>query len=229
MTDASASGEQVRSAFLSRGAWVLLLSIALLAVVFDLASKHVAFAHVADDPVSIVRSEVIEAGRNDPHHIQRLVPAHPPTVVVPSTLEFKLVLNPGAVFGIGPGQRWFFVGFTMIALGFGLFMFARWTGPRDRFAHVALGLLIGGGLGNLYDRVVYACVRDFIHPLPGVQWPFGWKVLGSREVWPYVSNVADLLLLIGIGMLLVHLWRQDRAEGEGETPDAGSVAQPETP
>jgi len=35
--------------------------------------------------------------------------------------------------------------------------------------------------------------------------------VASREIWPYVSNLADLFLLIGIVMLLAHLWKRDRA------------------
>jgi lipoprotein signal peptidase len=90
-------------------------------------------------------------------------------------------------------------------------MFGWWTGPRDRAAHVAIGLLISGGLGNLYDRLVYTCVRDFIHPLPGVNLPFGWRMPhGDREIWPYVSNIADLWLIIGIGTLMICLFRQGR-------------------
>jgi hypothetical protein len=54
-------------------------------------------------------------------------------------------------------------------------------------------------------------VRDFIHPLPGWLWPGHLAPLGNREMWPYVSNLADLFLLIGIMMLLVHLWNRDRA------------------
>src|SRR5690606_22977848 len=107
------------------------------------------------------------------------------------------------------GQRWFFVGFTAVALAFGLWMFAKWTTASDRAAHIAIGLVISGGLGNLYDRLRFGCVRDFIHPLPNVKFPFGWTPLGpSGEVWPYISNVADLALLIGIGMLLIYLWRR---------------------
>jgi lipoprotein signal peptidase len=88
-------------------------------------------------------------------------------------------------------------------------MFAAWTKPKDAMAHAAIGLLISGGLGNLYDRIVYACVRDFLHPLPGAVMPFGWRMplTGGREIWPYVSNIADLWLLVGIGMLMWYLWR----------------------
>ena len=192
-------------------AWVVLFVAVLFALVSDLWSKHLAFAHVAGDrgPVLVDRSHVLEIKREDARAINVLVPIHEPVTIVPSVLEFKLVLNPGAVFGVGPGQRWFFVGFTGVALGFALWMFRAWTSPRDKIVHIALGLVIGGGIGNLYDRLVHACVRDFIHPLPGVQWPFGLRVMGSRELWPYVSNLADLYLLVGIGVVVLHLWRRD--------------------
>lgn len=198
----------------SRAAWVTLLAAVSLSIAVDLVSKHLAFYYVADRPVVVDRARVLAVSIADPRLVNTLVPPHPPVVVIPHVLEFTLVLNPGAVFGIGPGKRWFFIAFTVVALTFGLLMFAKWTAPKDRSAHAAIGLLIGGGLGNLYDRIVHGCVRDFIHPLPDLNWPGGMTVLGNTAVWPYVSNVADLLLLIGIAMLLVHLWRKDRREGD---------------
>lgn len=202
------------SAWRTRIAWLWLVLSCVLAVVVDLGSKEWAFAKVADRPVVIQRERILEIGEIDPRAISDpafgVVPEHKPVVIIPHLLHFQLVLNPGAVFGMGPGQRAFFVSFTVVALGFGLAMFAKWTRPTDHFAHAAIGLLIGGGLGNLYDRLALACVRDFIHPLPGWLWPGGFKLLGNREVWPYVSNLADLFLLIGIVMLLMHLWRRDR-------------------
>ena len=89
---------------------------------------------------------------------------------------------------------------------------------RDRVAHAAIGMIIAGGLGNLYDRVVFACVRDFLHPLPGWRLPFGlsWPS-GDRALWPYVSNIADAILLVGIGVLMVRMLRP-RAPG----PDEGA-------
>lgn len=197
-------------------AWVYLLVACVLALATDLASKEIAFRTVADAPVPVVREEVLRVKRDiDPRAItQELIPKHEPVTVIPSVLDFQLVLNPGAVFGSGPGQRGFFIGFTVIALGFALAMFGKWTLAQDRWAHAGIGLLVGGGLGNLYDRLFHACVRDFIHPLPGVKWPFGWRFMGTDEVWPYVSNLADLYLLIGIGILLVHLYRRDKAESE---------------
>jgi signal peptidase II len=175
----------------------VLVGVLVTGLAADLISKQVAFDRIASSPFVVSRAEVLDAP-----DLRRLIPDHEPVVVVPGLLELTLVLNPGAVFGIGAGKRWLFVAFTAVALVMGLMMFLRWTRAGDWLAHSSLGLLLAGGLGNLYDRLSFACVRDFIHPLPGVH-------LGGWEVWPYVSNVADALLIVGIIGLMWHLWRAD--------------------
>lgn len=206
---AAMTGPTPPGAWTSTSAWVVLLAVTLLGLTLDLASKHLAFRHIAPFPVAVSREQVLHAPQ-----LGALIPPHEPVVVVPSLLELTLVLNPGAVFGMGAGRRWFFIAFTVLAVGFAVFVFSRWTRPRDHAAHVGLGLLLAGGLGNLYDRLIYGCVRDFLHPLPHVFLPLGWRwPWGGREVWPYVSNIADLLLIIGISLLLWHTWRHG-----GHTP-----------
>lgn len=209
MTGASASEAAASGppAWRSRRAWAVLLTVAVLGVATDLVSKAVAFRTIGPHPVVIDRREVLRRTS-----LVGLIPPGSTRVVIPRVLELSLVLNRGAVFGIGAGQRWAFILFTVGALAFATWMFGWWTGPRDAGAHAAIALLISGGLGNLYDRLVYACVRDFIHPLPGVRLPLGltWPG-GERDVWPYVSNLADLWLIIGIGMLMVTLFRHGRA------------------
>ncbi len=195
------------SAWSSPRAWTFLLIATALLLASDLYSKHLAFRHIAGAPVVIDRAEALAGG---PLH--RLIPPHEPVVIIPGVLEFTLVLNPGAVFGLGAGQRGLFIVFTIGAFLFALWMFKAWTGPRDRAAHLGLAMLLSGGLGNLYDRLLFGCVRDFLHPLPGVKLPFGWKYpwgsgASAREVWPYVSNLADLYLIIGIVLLVLHTWR----------------------
>lgn len=216
MTDAAASSPHP-PAWTSRRAWIVLLSVTLLGLAVDLVTKDLAFRFIGPQPVTVRREEVLRA-----RSLSSLIPPGSTRRVIPHVLELSLVLNKGAVFGIGAGKRWAFVLFTVGALGFAVWMFGWWTGPHDRAAHVAIGLLISGGLGNLYDRLVFACVRDFIHPLPGVVAPFGWRLPhGDREIWPYVSNVADLWLIIGIGTLMVCLFRQGRQKSEpAKTPAA---------
>lgn len=194
-----------------------MLVTVVLGVGVDLWSKSAAFERVAGTPVVIDREAVLAAG---PGRLQALIPAHTPVRAVPGVLDFQLVLNAGAVFGAGQGKRWFFVIFTLAALSFAVALFARWTGRRDGVSHVAIGLIVAGGLGNLYDRLTFACVRDFLHPLPGWRLPFGltWPS-GDRALWPYVSNIADAILLVGIGALMIRMLR----------PGAGPPHQPASP
>jgi len=188
-----------------------MLTTLVIGLAIDLGSKYWAFRSIAPDPVSFTREQVLAIAATDPTKIGMLIPRHDSVVVVPSVLELTLVLNPGAVFGMGAGQRSFFMFFTAFAIVCCLAMFVRWVSDRDRLAQAAIGLVISGGLGNFYDRFMYACVRDFLHPFPGWKWPGGWKPLGgSGEIWPYVSNVADAFLLIGIVALAVFLWRHDQ-------------------
>lgn len=192
----------------------MLAIVVALGTAVDLISKRAAFRHIAEHPVSIERERVLSL---EPGRISELIPAHEPVVVIPHLLRFELVLNPGAVFGVGPGQRVFFVVFTLAALAFGLWVFARWTRADQWGAHASVGLIMAGGLGNLYDRVVYGCVRDFLHPLPTAPLPFGLKWPGgSEQLWPWVSNVADAFLLVGIGGLIIALWRDPFEAGPDE-------------
>lgn len=211
-------------------AWAVLLTVAILCLASDLVSKRIAFERIADYPVVVTRSEVLAAG---PQRLNTLIPHHSPVVVVPHVLELKLVLNAGAVFGAGQGRRWFFIAFTVAALGFALVLFARWSSARDWLTHIAIGLIISGGVGNLYDRLRFACVRDFLHPLPTANLPFGltWPG-GDRALWPYVSNVADAFLLIGIALLMWRLWRADghtsaSAAADSDTPSPPSAPSPQ--
>ncbi|MDF1810028.1 MAG: signal peptidase II [Phycisphaerales bacterium] len=218
-TDSSVSQEtviqcDVRSSR-SRRAWIIFVSTTIIGSVADLWSKAYAFKHVAGSPVQVSRADVLSTD-----HIGSLIPQHEPVNVIENVLEYTLVLNPGAVFGIGAGQRWFFIGFTVAAVVIAVTLFLRWTRPKDWLAHVGFGLIIAGGLGNLYDRLMFACVRDFLHPFPGVKLPLGLKWPGGNtELWPYVSNVADAFLIFGIIMLMIHAWRMPNPVVESKDPE----------
>ncbi len=70
---------------------------------------------------------------------------------IPGVLDFQRTLNAGAVFGSLPGFSGLFMVATAFAIGFVLFIFAGCR-PQHRCTHLALGLILGGALGNLYDR-----------------------------------------------------------------------------
>src|SRR3954463_7596552 len=103
-------------------AWAVLILVTVLGLAIDLVSKRMAFHNVADTPVVINREEVLRT-----HNPSLQIPFHVPVVVVPHVLEFTLVANRGAVFGMGAGKRGVFIAFTVVALAFGLLLFATWT------------------------------------------------------------------------------------------------------
>lgn len=72
-------------------------------------------------------------------------------IVIPNVMAFRRSLNSGALFGLGKGWTPLFIFASVLALGFVLFLFIHSTRNR-RSLHVALGLVLAGALGNLYDR-----------------------------------------------------------------------------
>lgn len=88
------------------------------------------------------------------------------------------------------GLNTLFAGISVVAACFIVFWVARPMVAQDRYLCFALGLILAGTLGNLYDRIVFAGVRDFLH------WYY-------RFIWPDF-NVADCCLVCGAGVLLVH-------------------------
>jgi signal peptidase II len=116
-----------------------------------------------------------------------------------NTVRLTLVYNPGAAFGIsfGPHSRWIFTVLIVLALLILARLYAG-TRPGDVPRVMALGLVCGGALGNLLDRLRSGIgVVDFID-------------IGLRNArWP-TFNVADMAVTIGAVLLAVALWAEDR-------------------
>ena len=192
----------------SPGCWLLLLVVIAVGLTADLVSKQWAFHSVAGTPVVVSRHALVENPGFNP------IPPHQSVIAIPGRLlNFHLVLNSGAVFGIGSEQRGFFIGFTLIAIIVAVYIFGWQTRRSSLMAHIGIGLVMAGALGNLWDRLMIGRVRDFLHMFPGRQLPFGlqWPGGGS-EIFPWIFNIADMLLLLGMGILLIHLHLADRRE-----------------
>ena len=115
-------------------------------------------------------------------------------------LRLTLLYNPGAAFGLslGPYSRWLFTALTFGAL---VIMGAlyRSSAPSDRTRPLALGLVAGGALGNLVNRLWSA--RGVVD----------WIDIGIGEHrWPSF-NAADIGISIGAVLLAITFWREDRA------------------
>ena len=112
-----------------------------------------------------------------------------------SVLNLTLAYNTGAAFSFlshtGIWHRWFFASFSF---GMSIF-FVVWIArlkPKDYLQLTALSLILGGTLGNFYDRIVFGQVIDFI------------QVHYKTHYWP-VFNLADSAICLGAMLLFVGL------------------------
>lgn len=118
--------------------------------------------------------------------------------IIDGFLQLVRTFNPGAAFGIAAGRFYLLVIVSSIALGVILVVFFL-SGSQQKLVHIALALIAAGICGNLYDRIFNdGFVRDFIDV---VYWP-------GRH-WP-AFNIADSLLCIGVGLLMVLSFRSSK-------------------
>jgi signal peptidase II len=143
--------------------------------------------------------------------------------VVPGFMNFILSENIGAAFGMLPGKIGFFIGVSALAGVFLLYLL--WTaapGSTWRYG-VVVGLVGSGVVGNLYDRLRFGRVRDFIDCY--VSWE---PLAGQLERWFRTAhwptyNVADAAICVGAGLLLIKLWGDDTRARAAEAAAAAEA------
>jgi signal peptidase II len=126
------------------------------------------------------------------------------TAVLP-VLDITRLHNPGAAFsflaGAGGWQRWFFTVLALVVSGVLTMWLRRLPASEQRSLTIGLALIIGGALGNAWDRLEHGFVIDFIH----AHW--------GPAYFP-AFNVADSAITVGAGLLLLDAffeWRRERA------------------
>ncbi len=165
--------------------WFILLFLLLLNVGCDQISKN------------IVRRNISEY-----EHIS----------VIKDRFTLTKVENSGAFLSLGDEMPYIFrlillTGLPLIFLGYGLyFLFFKRNQPISM--QIALCFLIGGGIGNLYDRIVHGSVTDFMH--------IDFKLFQTG-----VFNFADISIMIGVGILLIQslrnkITKQEPRQSESE-------------
>lgn len=101
--------------------------------------------------------------------------------------------NAGAAFGILQNQRWFFIVITILVV-VGIIYYLLQLKGEKKLMSWALGLILGGALGNFADRLLYGEVVDFLDVK---------IVLGTVYYDFPIFNVADSALVIGVGIILI--------------------------
>lgn len=108
--------------------------------------------------------------------------------------------NSGAAWGILQGQMWFFYIITVVVIIGIVYYMAKYAKGKCLLG-VSLGLMLGGAIGNFIDRVLYKEVVDFIDT-----YIFGYN-------FP-IFNIADSALVVGVGLLMIQMFREEREAKE---------------
>ena len=108
--------------------------------------------------------------------------------VIDGVFNLTYVENRGVAFGIFQDMRWVFVAVTCILLFLIIFyMFKK--RPKGKLFYICAGMIIGGGVGNLIDRLVHGYVVDYL----------------AVSFFPPVCNFADYCITIGVFILVINI------------------------
>lgn len=133
--------------------------------------------------------------------------------IIGEWLQFRLIYNTGAAFGLKPQQLLPFLNPTLfyalistVAIGFLLFLYRKL--PReDIWQKSGITLILSGAFGNLIDRIQFQKVTDFIDVgIPGYPWR-----------WP-TFNIADSCVCVGVAMILISSWIPRKAVNDAIAP-----------
>ncbi|WP_426414846.1 signal peptidase II [Aestuariirhabdus sp. LZHN29] len=140
------------------------------------------------------------------HYVVSVFELYERVAVLPM-FDITLAYNTGAAFSFlsdaAGWQRWFF---AAVASGVSLMLifWLRSLKPTERWLAVALALVLGGALGNLYDRIVLGHVVDFL------------LVYYKQHYFP-AFNIADSAITVGAFMLIVDAIRNRESKTQSET------------
>lgn len=197
-----------------RNAFILVLSIGLLWALADQWTKYLAVRDLTSlfpEDAGLFERLGLFFGT---HGLYRL--ARPPVEVISGLWNHVYVQNPAGAFGLLSGasagvRRLVFTGVALLASGGILWMATHNYGRGMLPTQIGLGLVFGGAVGNLVDRVLHGYVIDFID----------WHVTigGKTFHWP-AFNIADVGIVVGVFGLFFLLNFSRAADDDDKTSEA---------
>lgn len=128
--------------------------------------------------------------------------------VIPGVLRFTYVENDGAAFGMLDDHRWVFLVLSTVMIIALIYYIVKYK-PSSKWVMTSLILIVGGGIGNMIDRLLLGYVIDFI------------DFCAFPQLWRWVFNIADSAVCVGTFMLSLWLiidtvkeYKREKAEKE---------------
>lgn len=125
------------------------------------------------------------------------------TTLIDGILKFTYVENKGAAFGILSENRFVFMIASILLIALLGYVVYKYHGQSKVF-DISLGLILGGGIGNMIDRIVYGYVIDFVD-------------FCAFDFWKYVFNIADSAVVVGCIFAILFLLLDKNAKVFCET------------
>ena len=125
--------------------------------------------------------------------------------LIKGVFSITFVKNTGASFGVFQGGRWFFIAITLLMMGF-IVGYTIKKKEKNKLYLLSASFIVGGGIGNLIDRIITGEVVDF----------FDFCLINFA-----IFNVADCFIVVGVILMLIYCLleeiKEKRAKRDGET------------
>jgi signal peptidase II len=148
------------------------------------------------------------------------LPPDPEISIISGVLELKPQLNTGIIWGLFSGTNVFLlviIPLLAIPMIIAVFLLTQINeiknnpfGKIDWLIICALGLILGGAIGNIYDRIFHPGVRDFIHYYYIIDWP--------------TFNIADTYISVGAVLMVISLFRKEKGRIINNKPKEETIA-----
>lgn len=120
--------------------------------------------------------------------------------VVPNFLSLTYIRNTGGAFSLLEGQRYFFIIITLVAVAAVIYFLRKYI-HESKWLTLGLSLFLAGAVGNFIDRFRLGYVVDMFQ-LDFVTFP--------------IFNVADMALVVGVGMIFIYIFLDEREKRNGK-------------
>lgn len=136
---------------------------------------------------------------------------HQSIPIIKNVFHLTYITNPGAAFGSFSDSRWIFMTASVLMIAALIALLLFWDDKNTLF-YVSTSMVLGGGIGNMIDRIFYGEVVDFL------------DFCAFPELWSWIFNLADAFVCVGVGLLLLYYISSEikHYKAEKEKKDEGA-------